>query len=314
MSKPQDRLVRATRWLAVTMQGWKFPALMIFTLVFLVALLAGLLMIPTGDSGVGAFARDVRTWCFNYDPATGEMNWFYVGVMLSKPLMLAGIVAGIWHRELVVAFRDIGSELVLIAGIALIGVGMMGVSFVYVGEPDPSIDGDYPFPAERIRTDIDPPEFELNDHTGEPVSLDELGGKVVVVTAVYATCWDSCPVILQQLREVTDDIGADADDLVVVGVTLDPKRDDAEKLTDLADRHGVEHPQYRLLHGEPDEINRVLDDFSVARQLDEERGEIDHANLFILIDRDGSIAYRLTLSERTERWLPRGIELLLEEQ
>ena len=309
----EQRIERAAQGVARAMGGWKFPALVIFVLVFLVVLLGVLLAIPSGEEGVGAFARDVRTWCFNYDPATGEMNWFYVTVMLTKPLGLAGLVAAIWHQELRQALKSIGGEMALIAGIAAVGVGLLGVSFAYVGQPQPAIDGDYPFPAERIRTEMDPPDFELEDHTGEKVTLDELEGKVVVVTAVYATCWDSCPLILQELRKVTDAIDADADDLVVVGITLDPEQDDADKLTSLADRHGVEHPQYRLLHGKSDEVNQVLDDFSVARQLDEERGEIDHANLFILIDRDGSIAYRLTLGDRTEQWLPRGIEVLLDE-
>ena len=293
--------------------GWRFAALIIAVLVFFEILLVGLLAVPTSDSGFGAFARDFRTWCFNYDPATGTMDWFYVGVMLSQPLGLAAIVGVVWRRQLSGVWQRGVGELLLIAGIALLGVGLVGISFLFVGEPDVTMDGEYPFPAERIRTAIEPPQFELLDHTGEAVSLEELQGKVVVVTAVYATCGASCPIILTELRRVTEQFEEHHHELAVLGITLDPERDGPEELTRLADRHRVEAPLYRLLHGDPDEVNRVLDDFSVSRIPDEERGEIDHANLFIVIDRQGKIAYRIALGDRTEQWLSRALEHLLAE-
>ena len=57
-------------------------------------------------------------------------------------------------------------------------------------------------------------------------------------------------------------------------------------------------PLYNLVTGEADEVERVLDDMGVARQRDPETGIIDHASLFILVDRDGKVAYRLGLGER----------------
>ena len=313
MQPEQSVLSAISDWIRDAMEGWRFATLAIATLVFFELMLIAMLAIPTSDTGVGAFARDFRTWCFNYDPATGQMDWFYVTVMLSQPLGLVALIGLIWRRQLVEAWRTVGGEMALISGIALIGVGIIGISFVFVGEPDQSIDGEYPFPAERIRTAIEPPQFELLDHTGEAVSLEELRGKVVVVTAVYATCGESCPIILTQLRRITDEMVDDHDDLAIVGITLDPERDGPQELTGLAERHRVDAPLYRLLHGEPDEVNRVLDEFSVARIPDEERGEIDHANLFIVIDRDGKIAYRIGLGDRTENWLTRALHHLLDE-
>lgn len=305
-----ERIVsRIGGWLA----GWQFASLAIFTLVFFELLLVGLLAIPPSDTGVGAFARDFRTWCFNYDPATGQMDWFYVSVMLFNPLGLAAIVGFVWRRQLEQAFSDCRRGLAATATMAVALVAVVGVAFAFVGQPS-EYDGEYPFPAERIRTEIEPPKFELEDHTGELTSLEELQGKVVVVTAVYATCGASCPIILTELRRVTDQLTEEQRrDLVVIGITLDPEHDGPEELTALAARHGVEAPLYRLLHGEPDEVNRVLDEFSVSRIPDEERGEIDHANLFIVIDRDGKIAYRIGLGDRTQNWLLTALRSLIDE-
>ena len=45
---------------------------------------------------------------------------------------------------------------------------------------------------------------------------------------------------------------------------------------------------------------RSLDRMQMARDRDPETGVINHANLFLLIDRDGRLAYRLGLGERQQ--------------
>ena len=52
----------------------------------------------------------------------------------------------------------------------------------------------------------------------------------------------------------------------------------------------------------------------VARKRDPETGVIDHANLFLLIDREGRLAYRLGLGERQQRWLTSALRVLLDEK
>ena len=42
-------------------------------------------------------------------------------------------------------------------------------------------------------------------------------------------------------------------------------------------------------------------------------GEIDHANLFILIDRNRKIAYRFSLGEIQEAWMIDAIQSLIQE-
>ena len=98
-----------------------------------------------------------------------------------------------------------------------------------------------------------------------------------------------------------------------MAVTLDPEHDSPEVLAGLAEAHGLSAPLYQLLTGEPSEGERVLNEMSIARQRDPETGVIDHANLFLLLDRDGQVAYRLGLGERQERWLVSALRVLLRE-
>jgi len=66
----------------------------------------------------------------------------------------------------------------------------------------------------------------------------------------------------------------------------------------MARLHGVSAPLFHLLGGEPAIVNRVLDGFGFKRNRDPKTGAIDHANLFVLMDRTGHVAYRFTLGTR----------------
>jgi cytochrome oxidase Cu insertion factor (SCO1/SenC/PrrC family) len=71
---------------------------------------------------------------------------------------------------------------------------------------------------------------------------------------------------------------------------------------------------YHLVTGDPADVERLLDRMQIARQRDPETGVINHANLFLLVDRDGRIAYRFGLGERQQRWLTSALEILLREE
>ena len=103
------------------------------------------------------------------------------------------------------------------------------------------------------------------------------------------------------------------DDLRIAVITLDPENDTPEVLANVAAARGFTSPPFHLLSGEPATVERILDDFAVPRSRDADTGFIDHANLFILIDREGRVAYRFTLGERRQTWLGSALRLLLGE-
>jgi protein SCO1/2 len=72
--------------------------------------------------------------------------------------------------------------------------------------------------------------FTLTDHNGQTRSLSDFKGKVVVLFFGYTQCPDVCPTSLSELTEVKRLLGAEADKLQGVFVTVDPARDTAELL------------------------------------------------------------------------------------
>jgi protein SCO1 len=70
------------------------------------------------------------------------------------------------------------------------------------------------------------PDFELRDQDGEPVSMRELRGKPVLVTFLYTTCEETCPLQAQTVRGALDELGHD---LPAIAIAVDPPRDTPER-------------------------------------------------------------------------------------
>jgi protein SCO1/2 len=74
-------------------------------------------------------------------------------------------------------------------------------------------------------------DFKLVDHNGKPRTLADFRGKVVVLFFGYTQCPDVCPTTLSDLAAALQRMGADANQVQVLFVTIDPERDTPELLS-----------------------------------------------------------------------------------
>lgn len=291
--------------------GGRFPAFTLAFLLFYELLLVTLLLAPAAPTGFGAFAEDFRIWCFGLDPSTGHLQPVNTLALLGPPLLFAATLALLWReplRDELARPRAIAFD----AGAAAIVAGVVASGFVMLGATPAR--GELPFPAEALRTAHRAPELRLVDQAGDPIDLAGLRGEVVVLTAVYASCPHTCPIILEQARDALAALSTEERARVhVVAVTLDPAHDTPEVLAGLASMHGLERPTYRLATGPAEDVERVLDRMDVSRRRDPETGVIDHANVFLVVDPAGRVAYRLTIGERQQRWLVSALRVLIRE-
>ena len=72
--------------------------------------------------------------------------------------------------------------------------------------------------------------FALVDHTGKTVTDADYRGKPMAVFFGFTHCPEVCPTTLVQLANMTKQIGAAADRLQILLVTVDPERDTPEQL------------------------------------------------------------------------------------
>ena len=65
-------------------------------------------------------------------------------------------------------------------------------------------------------------DFRLHDQDGALATMREYRGRTVVVTFLYSTCEDTCPLTAQQIRGALDRLGRD---VPVLAISVDPRGD-----------------------------------------------------------------------------------------
>ncbi|MGB3450459.1 MAG: SCO family protein [Giesbergeria sp.] len=103
-------------------------------------------------------------------------------------------------------------------------------------------------------------DFPLPDHNGQPRSIKDFNGKVVVVFFGYTQCPDVCPTTMQEMAEVKRMLGKDGDRLQAIFVTVDPERDTADMLKAYM---GNFDPSFLALRGTPEQTAAVAKDFKI---------------------------------------------------
>jgi protein SCO1 len=295
--------------------GAGFPLFLLSAAVVYEAFLLTVVFAPESTGAWGGFAREFKQWCFRYDPRTGGMDWSAVWVMLVEPAFVVGVAAFVWRRGLrelrvLAAFRRHCGA--MFAGV-LAATAAMSALYAY-GRPDVTADAPLPFPGERIRTQLEVPSFAFVDHRGNPITFEQMRGRVVLVTGVYALCSLACPEILRETKTLLETLPAEARTHVsVVALSLNPEEDTLELMGRIAEGYGFAYPEFRYLNGEPPGMHDVLTRLGFARVKNPRTAVIDHANLFLLIDADGRIAYRFTLDSRHRDWLREALLSLANE-
>jgi len=141
----------------------------------------------------------------------------------------------------------------------------------------------------RLPTIGTAPSFALTTADGGRLTLDDLRGKVVAVTFIYATCTDTCALLTAKLATLGQRMGKDFGTKVTfVAITVDPERDTPDVLSSYARAHGARGAGWAFLTGTPAQIKDVAQRYGVfARKTD--RGDVDHTFLTSLVDRAGAL-------------------------
>ncbi|MEO8018450.1 MAG: SCO family protein [Pseudomonadota bacterium] len=74
------------------------------------------------------------------------------------------------------------------------------------------------------------PELKLRGTDGKDLSLARFRGKVVLLAFGFSNCGEVCPITLATLAGARKKLGADAANVQIVYVTVDPERDTAAQM------------------------------------------------------------------------------------
>jgi cytochrome oxidase Cu insertion factor (SCO1/SenC/PrrC family) len=144
--------------------------------------------------------------------------------------------------------------------------------------------------------------FALTDHEGRRRTDAEFRGKLLVIYFGYTNCPDICPADLTSIALALDRLGAAADAVQPIFITLDPERDTAAHLADYVRAF---HPRLLGLTGTPDEIRKVATAYKTYYAKGENAGgadyAVDHTAFIYLVGKDGRYLGFLPPSTTLER-------------
>ena len=130
--------------------------------------------------------------------------------------------------------------------------------------------------------------FNLTNDSGQAVDASAYRGKVVLLYFGYTHCPDVCPATLAKLGEAIHDLGADAAEVRVLFVTVDPARDTTAVLHRYVHAFG---PEFVGLRGSDDALEKLAKRYRVVYTHGKPnvRGnyEVSHSSAVFIFDRHG---------------------------
>ncbi|TFL19757.1 SCO family protein [Jannaschia formosa] len=148
-------------------------------------------------------------------------------------------------------------------------------------------------------------DFALTDHEGQPVGPETLLGRASLVFFGFTWCPQVCPTTLADISHWLDGLGAEAEALDVVLITVDPERDTVETMSEYV---GYFHSQIRGWTGSPPKIARAADGFRVRYEkvpLDGGDYTMNHTAGVFLFDATGALVSIIDYHEPREFALPK---------
>jgi protein SCO1/2 len=146
------------------------------------------------------------------------------------------------------------------------------------------------------------PDFALRDQDGEPITMREFRGRPVIVTFLYTTCDDSCPLQAQTIRGALDQLGHD---VPAIAIAVDPRRDTPERARAfLSEQHALGRIEFVL--GSRVQLRPLWKGFAIVPQ----SATQEHQARFTLVDARGYQRIGFPGEQATPERLAHDVRLL----
>jgi cytochrome oxidase Cu insertion factor (SCO1/SenC/PrrC family) len=206
--------------------------------------------------------------------------------------------SGPWGRQLKpLAPKALGGVLATasarsVGAVAAVGVVLLGAAPMAGATANRTAD---PILAQAIAgsnttLDIPAPNFQLTDQNGQPVSLADLRGKVVLMTFLDPVCTSDCPIIGREFKQTGVLLGSADRDVELVAIVANPTYR-AVAFTQAFDRQeGLNTvPNWLYLTGSLSELGRIWGQYGITVENLPAGAMAAHNDLAMVIDRTGHI-------------------------
>jgi protein SCO1/2 len=152
----------------------------------------------------------------------------------------------------------------------------------------------------------------LVSSTGESFTMNDLGGKLVLVNFMFTSCGGICPMQTANLRQVMTTLDeSELDNLVILSVSIDPGRDRPDVLEDYKRNYKIDSDAWIFSTGSEASIETLTSAFNT---LPDDGNVLDHRGRYYLLDRRGQLLLSYnsgtTKNERLSRDLKNAVAQL----
>jgi cytochrome oxidase Cu insertion factor (SCO1/SenC/PrrC family) len=153
------------------------------------------------------------------------------------------------------------------------------------------------------------PDIKLVNQFGQPMSLSQFRGKVVMLSFEDSECTTVCPLTTQSMLEAKQLLGAAGSQVQLLGVDANPIATSVADVLAYSRAHGMVN-QWDFLTGSLAQLKSVWSAYHIAVQI--EKGQIDHTPALFVIDQSGR-EQKLYLTQMAYSSVGQSAEVLADE-
>ena len=153
------------------------------------------------------------------------------------------------------------------------------------------------------------PDFRLRNQFGQPMSLSQFRGKVVMLAFEDSECTTVCPLTTQSMLQAKQLLGPAGSQVQLLGVDANPDATSVADVLSYSRTHGLVN-QWNFLTGSPAELKATWTKYHIAVQI--EQDQIDHTPALFVIDQQGR-ERKLYLTQMAYSSVGQSAEVLAEE-
>ena len=136
------------------------------------------------------------------------------------------------------------------------------------------------------------PAFGFINQDGKTITDKDLEGKIYLVDFFFTSCPSICPIMTANMMKIQKRFEG-FPEFELVSFTVDPTRDNPERLKEYAAERMIDTQRWNFLTGEQDSLYSVAYNFlSSAMEDSLAAGGFLHTEYFVLIDKEGNLRSR----------------------
>jgi protein SCO1/2 len=152
--------------------------------------------------------------------------------------------------------------------------------------------------------DVRTTDFALRDQDGRVTRLRDFRGSPVILTFLYSTCQDTCPLTAQQIKAAQQQIGRT---VPALAISVDPAGDTPFHVWRFLNKEGL-NGRMRFLTGSWQQLSPIWKAYGIRPQ---QGSQFDHSARVLLFDRRGRERVVWPVEHLTPEGLAHDLRLLL---